>query len=273
MHLEKDDLHLWTPVLLGLGAAFYILFEANFLANFQIFAALFCAAAVFYFLNRTSYRSLVFLACAIFLLGSFYTFTYQKIFLSHTKITGKVYVDAVGKIESIKKFYNPQNGVAGPNLVISRPVMYKAKFVEKKVAKKKKIKKPKKAKSKKPTGPRHEDGVTPSESSTTSDNLSLSPRRTTGSMASAEPEITGEVAANDQVQIANQEPLVVSEEEIVKPKKPRKPRVKKPKEKKEKVKKPKKKKKKQVSQKTIQKNSHKVITVIKLTIPNNITTA
>ena len=267
MHLEKDDLHLWIPVLFGLGAAFYILFEDNFLANFQIFAALFFAAAVFYFLSRTSYRSLIFLACALFLLGSFYTYSYQKIFLSHTKITGKVYVDAVGKIESVKKFYNPQSGAAGLNLVISRPVMYKAKFAEKKVAEKKKkpkkkkpkkkIKKPKKAKSKKTTGPRHEDGLTPRESSTPSDSLSLSPRRTTGSMASAEPEITGEVAANDQVQIANQEPVVVSAEEIVKPKKPRKLRVKKPKEKKEKVKKPKKKKpkkKKQISQKTIQKN-------------------
>jgi competence protein ComEC len=254
MHLEKDDLHLWTPVLFGLGAAFYILFEANFLANFQIFAALFCAAAVFYFLSRTSYRSLIFLACALFLLGSFYTFSYQKIFLSYTKITGKVYVDAVGKIESVKKFYNPQNGVAGVNLVISQPVMYKAKFAEKKVVKKKKkpkkkkIKKPKKAKSKKPTGPRHEDGVTTQGDLTSSAPFSsVSPRRMTGSMASEEGEVASEVAANDQAQIA-------AEEEITKPKKPRKPRVKKPKEKKVKVKKPKKKKKKQVSQKTIQKN-------------------
>ncbi len=192
-NFEQDDLWLWAPVFFSFGAAFYLLFEENFLANFSALVVLFFTSAAFYFFNRHSYRSLVFLACTLFLLGGFYTNFYQKTFLSHTKITGKVYVDLVGKVESVKKFHNPQNGVEGANLVISHPTMYKAKFAEKKVVKKPKKKKAKKKKAKK--------------------NKKKSAKVTT------ETEITGDQAA-------------LVQEEIVKPKKARKPRAKKPKKKK-----------------------------------------
>ena len=146
---EKDNLWLWAPVLFGFGAAFYLQFEEKFLSNFSTLVALFFVSAFLYFLNRNSLRSLIFLACSLFLLGSFYTNFYQKIFLSHTEITGKVYVDGVGKVESIKLFRNPVNGVEGARLVISQPVLYKSKFVEKKKITKKKKKK-KSEKKKKP---------------------------------------------------------------------------------------------------------------------------
>lgn len=150
---EKDDLWLWIPALFGFGVAFYFSFEANFLEKFYIFAALFFISAVAAFLNRDSFRALIFIACATFLAGCFYANFYPNFFLNYGKITGKIYVDAVGKVESIKKFYNSANGVEGANLVIVEPELYRSKFVEKKkVVKKKKkkksiTKKPKKKKA------------------------------------------------------------------------------------------------------------------------------
>ncbi|MES2962160.1 MAG: ComEC/Rec2 family competence protein [Pseudomonadota bacterium] len=144
---EKDNLWLWMPVLFGFGAAFYFLFEENFLEKFTLLAALFFISSFLAFLNRNSLRFLVFLGCALFLLGGFYSDFYQKTFLNHTKITGKIYVDGIGKVESVRKFYNPKNGVEGVNLVISEPVLYKSKFAEKKKVKKK-YKKKKKTKKK-----------------------------------------------------------------------------------------------------------------------------
>jgi len=147
--VERDNLWLFVSVLLGFGVAFYFSFEESFLMNFGVLVALFFVAVLLSFLNRYSLRFLVFLACTLFLAGSFYAHFYQKIFLNHTKITGKIYVDGVGKITAIQKFVNPVNGVVGANLVIAEPKLYKSKFVEKqKKIKKKKVKK-KKAKKKK----------------------------------------------------------------------------------------------------------------------------
>ncbi len=161
--LEKNNLILFLPAFIGFGAAFYFLFESNFLLYLSFSAALFFAAILFYFLNRHSFRCLVFLACALFLLGSFYGYFYQKFFLNYTKISGKIYVDGVGKITAIQKFTNPVNGVSGANLLISEPKLYKSKFVEKKKkpkkkkAKKKKVTKPKKSKKRKKTNNCHSE--------------------------------------------------------------------------------------------------------------------
>jgi len=134
---EKDNLWLWMPVLFGFGAAFYFLFEESFIEKFSLLVVLFFISSFLAFFNRNSLRFLVFLGCALFLLGGFYSDFYQKTVLNHTKISGKIYVDGIGKVESIRKFYNPKNGVEGANLVISKPVLYKSKFAEKK----KKVKK------------------------------------------------------------------------------------------------------------------------------------
>jgi competence protein ComEC len=146
---EKSNLWLWLPVLFGFGVAFYFSFAENFTANFVVFAVLFVAALVLFLLNYNSLRSLIFLACALFLLGGFYANFYENFFLNQTKISGKIYVDAIGKVESIKIFYNPINGVAGANLVIAKPSLYKAKFAEKKQKPHKKKKKKTKKKAKK----------------------------------------------------------------------------------------------------------------------------
>jgi len=144
---EKDNLWLWMPVLFGFGAAFYFLFEESFIEKFSLLVVLFFISSFLAFLNRNSLRFLVFLGCSLFLLGGFYSDFYQKTVLNHTKISGKIYVDGIGKVESIRKFYNPKNGVEGSNLVISEPVLYKSKFAEKKKKpKKKKVKKPRQKK-------------------------------------------------------------------------------------------------------------------------------
>ncbi len=153
--LEKEDLWLWLPILLAFGVVFYLSFEEKFLSNIVVFTSLFFFSAIGYFLNKKSRRSLIFLGCCLFLLGGFYTIFYQKIFLFETKITGKVYVDVLGKVESIKQFHNPQNQVDGVNLVIVNPSLYKPKFAEKKKVTKpkkkaKKHKKKKVEKNKKP---------------------------------------------------------------------------------------------------------------------------
>lgn len=139
---ERENFYLWIPVLFGFGVAFYFLFEANFLEKFYFFAALFFSSALFYFFNRNSHRALIFVACALFLAGCFYANFYQKTFLNQTEIHGKIFVDVIGKVEDVRKFYNPTNRLEGANLLISDPVLHKSKFVEKKkVVKKKKAKK------------------------------------------------------------------------------------------------------------------------------------
>lgn len=152
---EKDNFWLWVPVLFGFGAAFYIGFAAEFLSNFFLILALFFAATFFAYLNRHSFRFLIYTACAIFLAGSFYAALYEKTFLHHTPITGKIYVDGIGKVESIKKFYNPINHLEGATLVISNPDLYQANFSAKKPEiKKPKVKKNKIKKEKIPTEPK-----------------------------------------------------------------------------------------------------------------------
>jgi competence protein ComEC len=147
---EKDNFWLWVPVLFGFGASFYLAFEQNFLTNFSVFVALFFLSVIFCFFNRNSLRCLIFLSLGLFLLGAFYANFYQKNFTDNEKITGKIFVDVVGKVESVRHFYNPANRVEGAILVISKPNLYKAKFDEKKkIKKKKKVKKPKKKKPKK----------------------------------------------------------------------------------------------------------------------------
>lgn len=146
--LTHEDSWLWLPVFFGFGVAFYLSFSKSFSENISIISVLFFTSLLGYFLNRQSRRSFIFAACCLFLLGGFYSIFYQKIFLSHTKITGKVYVDVVGKVEAVKEFYNPRNGVNGLSVVISKPVLYKAKFDKKKSVKKSK-KKPKKKSKKK----------------------------------------------------------------------------------------------------------------------------
>lgn len=146
---EKDSLWLFVPVLIGFGAIFYFTFEENFCAHFVIFSALFFVATLLCFLDRYSSRFLVFIVCALFLAGSFYVYFYQKIFLNYTQVTGKIYVDFVGKVVAIQKFSNPVNGVDGANLLISQPQIYKANFVEKIKKPSKKTVKKRKTKKKK----------------------------------------------------------------------------------------------------------------------------
>ncbi len=145
---EQNELWLWIPVLFGFGAVFFISFEAGFSRNFSAFLILFFAVVAFWYFSKEALRSLLFLAVAVFLSGSFYAFIYQKTFLNHTKITGKIYVDGIAKIESVREFYNPTIHRGGAVILLSDPILYKAEF-NKSGAKNIKIKKHKKTKIKK----------------------------------------------------------------------------------------------------------------------------
>lgn len=146
---EQQNFWLWIPVFFGAGVVFYFLNSSNFAAQKIIFVALLGSAFLFTFLNRDSLRSLIYIACATFLCGAFYAQFYEKIFLEPSAISGKIYVDVVGKVESKKDFLNPVNHLEGANLVVSQLKMYKPKFVEKKKKPKKVKKKKDKTKSKK----------------------------------------------------------------------------------------------------------------------------
>jgi len=219
---EKDNIWLWIPVLFGFGAAFYFLFEESFIEKFSLLLVLFFISSFLAFLNRNSLCFLVFLGCALFLLGGFYSDFYQKTVLNHTKISGKIYVDGIGKVEAIRKFYNPKNGVEGSNLVISKPVLYKSKFAEKKKVKKK-YKKKKKAKKKKQKAkkPRkkkipkqvHNDGALNDEAVPEEISLQRHPELDSGSSEKI----------NEEKNLFRNEDLITEP----KKKKPRKPRKKK----------------------------------------------
>ncbi len=145
---QKDRLWLFVPILLGFGAAFYISFEERFSENYLFFLTLFFASVLFSYLTRFSFRSLAFLSVAIFLFGCFYTNFYQNIFLNQTKITGKVYVDAVAKVESIKEFYNPRTKLTGASLLLTNLNLYQTDFTKKPEVKKIKITKKRKSEKK-----------------------------------------------------------------------------------------------------------------------------
>lgn len=129
--LEKNDIWLWIPVFFGFGVAFYLVFEAKFLAGISVFIVLFVVSIISYYLNRNSPRSLVFIALILFLIGGFYSILFQKTFLKQTQISGRVFADSVGKVESIKV----SAGSKWTSLVISDPILYKTQFLNKKKAK------------------------------------------------------------------------------------------------------------------------------------------
>jgi competence protein ComEC len=220
--LTREDLWLWLPVLFGLGVAFYLSFSKSFSENIPTISALFFTSLLGYFLNRQSRRSLIFLSCCLFLLGGFYSIFYQKIFLSHTKITGKVYVDVVGKVESVKEFYNQRNGVRGLNLIISKPALYKAKFDKKKSVKKAKKKPKKKAKK-------------------VEKKAKSKPKKTKKRVENIENELNSDLSLEKKVSRKRKSEKKDSDESRVKKDE-------------EKSKKPKKKKPKKISEKTIHKN-------------------
>ena len=135
---EQHNFPLWLPVFFAFGVAFYLSFSVNFLEKFPFFLALFCVAIFLFILNR----SLILLVCAVFLAGSFYAKIYEK----PASVTNKLFVDVVGKVESVKKFTNPINGVEGLSLVIAEPALEKITNYKKKkpAVKKHKTKKSKK---------------------------------------------------------------------------------------------------------------------------------
>ncbi len=160
--LSQQDFWLWPPIFFAFGVVFYLCFSEAFAAEFFKIAALFFSAAILAFLNRKSLRFLVFVACSFFLAGSFYGFYYDKFFNNYTKITGKIYVDVLGKVDSLRYFANPVNGNNGANITLINPQIFKADFstikkenfkkIKKKVKKKikkKKVKKKTKKKTKK----------------------------------------------------------------------------------------------------------------------------
>lgn len=144
---EQQNLWLWIPVLFGAGAVFYFLNFESFLAQKNFLLALLLFSALFSYLNHNSRRSLIFIACTTFLLGGFYGIFYEKYFLNYTKVTGKIYVDVVGKVAAKKNFINPINQLEGANLVVSELELSKPKIWKKK--KTKKVKKKKKTAKKK----------------------------------------------------------------------------------------------------------------------------
>ncbi len=147
---EKQNFYLWIPIIFAFGCAFFISFSENILAKNLIFFCLFCASVIFTFFDRKSFRIFIYAGIAIFIASIFYAFFYEKYFLNYTKITGKVYVDGTGKIESIKHFHNKINHLDGAHLIISNLELEKAQFSEKKAKKpaakkaKREIKKPRK---------------------------------------------------------------------------------------------------------------------------------
>lgn len=116
-------------MLFGAGAFFSISFFSNF-TFFIIFSAIAILAisAAAYFLNKDSYRSLIFVALGIFLFGSVYSFIYQKSVNNYTQVSGRIFVDVKAKISDINKFSNKRTGHEGMNLLLEDPKLYKSQF-------------------------------------------------------------------------------------------------------------------------------------------------
>lgn len=127
-----NDLWLWLPVFFGFGVAFFISFEVAFLEKSEVFFGLFLLSFLGVFLNLHSSRFLIFLAAIIFLSGCFYVIIFNQIFLNHSKITGKIFVDVTARVQEIKNYNNGRNF----GLIIVNPSLYASKFESKKAKKK-----------------------------------------------------------------------------------------------------------------------------------------
>jgi len=114
---ERQNFLLWIPVFFGAGIIFYFEFSAVFYPLF--------VAAVFLFIIS---RSFILLACIAFLLGGFYAKFYEK----PIELNAKTFVEVSGKVESVRKFYNPINHLEGANLVVSDLTLKKPTTYQKK---------------------------------------------------------------------------------------------------------------------------------------------
>ncbi len=133
---ENTKLILWIPVFIGLGAYFSISFFNN-LTFIKTTSAIiiFAISLAGYFLNRDSYRSLIFGAIAAFLFGFLCSFFYQKCANNYTKVSGRIFVDVKAKVADVNKFSNKINHHEGMNLLLLEPVFYKSQFQKKPSAK------------------------------------------------------------------------------------------------------------------------------------------
>ena len=157
---EKDSILLWMPVFLGIGIVFFFSFPNINQIQILFSAIIFLLAIALFYFDRFSYRCFIYSISSVMLLGFLWSSFYQKFFVLDRQLTGKVFVDVKGEVLDIRKFNNPINNHEGLNLLISNPVLYKAKFNDKKKEEKKIVKKKqkktsvKKKKSAKPKAPK-----------------------------------------------------------------------------------------------------------------------
>lgn len=151
---EKDSILLWMPIFLGIGIVFFFSFPSINQIQIISAAAIFLLAIALFYFDRFSYRCFIYSISSMMLLGFLWSSFYQKFFVLDRQLTGKVFVDVKGEVLDIRKFNNPINNHEGLNLLISNPVLYKAKFNDKKKEEKKIVKKKTSAKKKKSTKPK-----------------------------------------------------------------------------------------------------------------------
>jgi competence protein ComEC len=121
----SNDLLLWIPVFFASGVIFYLNFSLGFKAQALSFLTLLTTAIALSSYHKNNGQFLAFLASVFFILGSFYTLIFTQ-FSNQNQANGKIYATATGKVESIRKFYNPVNKVEGINLIITNPELSQA---------------------------------------------------------------------------------------------------------------------------------------------------
>lgn len=137
---EKHTLWLWISVFFGAGVIFSFL---NYNSAPIFLIIILCAAILLFYFDKFSYRGTFYLISAVFLLGFFWTFFYQKS-IYDKQIKAKVFADLKGEIIEIKRFSNSVTQKTGISLIIAKPQIYKIEKFQKKIVKKKKKNKSKK---------------------------------------------------------------------------------------------------------------------------------
>ena len=113
-------------VLFIFGCLFSVVFAAGFEANFYLLLALFIFGLIASVFNRKFSYYLLIPLCLAFLSGAFYVKIFDSYIKNRQVITGLVYVDGFGKVESIKHFHNKINHQDGAFLVISDLKLHKS---------------------------------------------------------------------------------------------------------------------------------------------------
>lgn len=150
IYRESKNFFFYAIIIFIYGIIFALNYSENCRYYLSLLLISFGILIILFSSDANSFRSYLYLALAIFIVGIFLVIIYQEKNLKKTYFDHKIYVKGQGKILAIKQFYNPVTKGFGNNFIINVQNISRYEFQAKsKIVKKTKVKKFQKNKVKK----------------------------------------------------------------------------------------------------------------------------